>query len=95
MPLLANLFGLPLPVLSRAEEFFGNSAQLGLQSWQFERLSGESVQLLMAYLGVFKFDRVFARSAFFRHPATEARTAIGADFYLTNKKRIPRQRGGH
>lgn len=49
----------------------------------------------MAYLGVFKFDRVFARSAFFRHPATEARTAIGADFYLTNKKRILRQHGGY
>ncbi|KAJ5203010.1 hypothetical protein N7449_005089 [Penicillium cf. viridicatum] len=44
---------------------------------------------------VFKFDRVFAWSAFFRHPATEARTAIGAEFYLTNKKRIPRQHGGH
>jgi hypothetical protein len=32
IPLLANLFGLPLPVPSRAEEFFGNSAELGLQS---------------------------------------------------------------
>ena len=49
----------------------------------------------MAYLGGFKFDRVFARSDFFRHPAAEARTAIGASFYLTNKKRVPRERGGH
>jgi hypothetical protein len=49
----------------------------------------------MAYLGVFKFDRVFARRALFRHPAAEARTAIGASFYLTNKKCIPRQHGGH
>lgn len=31
----------------------------------------------------------------FRHPATGARTAIGADLYLTNKKRIPRQHGSY
>lgn len=48
----------------------------------------------MAYLDVFKFDQVFAQSAFLRHSATEARTAIGADFYLINKKRIPRQHRG-
>jgi hypothetical protein len=42
----------------------------------------------MADLGVFNFGRIFARSASLRHPATEARTAIGADFYFTNKKRF-------
>lgn len=31
----------------------------------------------MAYLGVFNFDRVFARLAFLRRPATGARTAVG------------------
>jgi hypothetical protein len=34
------------------------------------RLSGESGQPFMADLGVLKFDRVFARLAFFCHPAT-------------------------
>ena len=49
----------------------------------------------MADLGVFNFDRVLAWVAFFRHAATGARTAIGADLYLTNKKRIPRQHGSY
>ena len=49
----------------------------------------------MADLGVFNFDRVLAWLAFFRHPATGARTAIGADLYLTNQKRIPRQHGSY
>ena len=49
----------------------------------------------MADLGVFNFDRVLAWLAFFRHPATGAKTAIGADLYLTNQKRIPRQHGSH
>jgi hypothetical protein len=43
IPLLANSVGLPLTVPSRSEEFFGNSsAELALQSRQFERLSGET-----------------------------------------------------
>ena len=49
----------------------------------------------MADLDVFNFDRVLAWVAFFGHAATGARTAIAADFYLTNKKRIPRQHGSH
>jgi hypothetical protein len=49
----------------------------------------------MADLGVFNLDRVLAWLAFFRHAATGARTAIGADIYLTNKKRTPRQHGSY
>lgn len=59
--------------------------------WRHHRASTAT----MTGLGVFNFDRVFARLAFFRRPATRARTAIGADLYLTNKKRIPRQHGSY
>lgn len=91
IPLLANLVGLPLPVPSCAEEFSGDITELQLQRLQDKRLSAESGQLLMAGLGVFDFDRVLAWLVFFGHAATGVRTAIGADLYLTNKKRIPRQ----
>ena len=50
---------------------------------------------MKADLGVFDFDRVLAWRASFRDAATGARTAIGAVIYLANKKRIPRQHGGH
>ena len=53
----------------------------------------------MAYRGVFGFDVVFTPNAFLRDSATEDRTVTGTvtgtDFYLTDKKRIPKRRGGH
>ena len=49
----------------------------------------------MAFFVVFNFGRVLAWVAPSRHAATGARTAIEADLYLTNQKRIPRQHGNY
>jgi hypothetical protein len=46
----------------------------------------------MPYLGVFNFNRVLARLAFFRHAAAGATTTVTD---LTDRKWVPRHHGDH